>query len=65
MTDHVKEGIAAGVFAGDPHEIGLMFWATVHGAVVLELAGMLPPGGARDLYHALERTLGKGLRPDA
>ena len=65
MTDHVVESIRAGVFAGDPREIGMMFWAAVHGAVVLELAGMLPPGGARDLYHALDRTLAKGLKPGA
>jgi hypothetical protein len=34
----------------------------VHGAVVLELAGMLPPGGARELQHNLDATLARGLR---
>jgi AcrR family transcriptional regulator len=59
MTDHVKESIAAGVYKGDPQQIGLMMWAAVHGVVVLQLAGMLPPGA--DLYHALNATLTRGL----
>ena len=44
----------------------MMFWAAVHGVVVLELAGMLPPGErAASLYRTLNATLGKGLQPDA
>ncbi len=65
MTDHVKDSIAAGLFVGDPETIGMMFWAVVHGVVVLQLAGFMPPGKARDLYLALSATLGKGLRPEA
>jgi AcrR family transcriptional regulator len=55
---------ASGDFAGDPEEIGRMYWAATHGAVVLEMAGRLPPGGARSLHHALASTLARGLRPD-
>jgi hypothetical protein len=33
--------------------------------VVLQLAGFMPPGKARDLYHALNATLVKGLHPGA
>jgi len=33
--------------------------------VVLELAGMLPPGGARDLQRKLDATLARGLRAKA
>ncbi|WP_293903794.1 TetR/AcrR family transcriptional regulator [Phenylobacterium sp.] len=65
MTDHVQDSIAAGLYQGDPDQIGMMFWAAVHGVVVLQLAGMLPPGRARDLYLALNTTLARGLRPDA
>ena len=59
MTDHVKDAIAAGLYAGDPQQIGLMMWAAIHGVVVLQLAGMLPPGA--DLYLALNAVLARGL----
>ena len=59
MTDHVKDAIAAGLYAGDPQQIGLLMWAAIHGVVVLQLAGMLPPGA--DLYLALNAVLARGL----
>lgn len=65
MSAYVKPLVAEGVVQGDPEQIGQMFWAATHGAVVLELAGKLPPGAARDLHHALTATLAKGLRPGA
>lgn len=34
--------VKAGVFAGDPQLLGYVFWATMHGLVVLHLAGKLP-----------------------
>ncbi|WP_334162057.1 TetR/AcrR family transcriptional regulator [Phenylobacterium sp.] len=64
MTGWVEDLIAEGVMAGDPEEIGLMFWSAVHGPVVLELAGKLPPGTAKRLQHTLATTLRKGLRPE-
>jgi AcrR family transcriptional regulator len=63
MTGHVEDAIAEGLMAGDPQEIGLMFWAAIHGVVVLELAGMLPPGASRRIYPALDATLIRGMRP--
>jgi AcrR family transcriptional regulator len=65
MTGWVDDMIAAGAMTGDPQQIGLMFWAATHGAVVLELAGKLPHGKAHELSHALGATLAKGLRPGA
>jgi AcrR family transcriptional regulator len=65
MTGYVKDAFAEGLMSGDAEQIGLMFWASVHGAVVLELAGMLPPGGARKLHRTLDSTLAKGLRAKA
>jgi hypothetical protein len=65
MSGWVKDKIAEGQLAGDPEQIGLMYWAATHGAVVLELAGKLPPGAARQLQQALGVTLAKGLRPGA
>ena len=62
MSGYVTDQVAAGELHGDPEKIGLMFWAATHGAVVLELAGKLPPGAARELHHALSAALAKGLR---
>jgi AcrR family transcriptional regulator len=63
MSGYVRDLIAEGVLAGDPEQIGMMFWAATHGAVVLELAGKLPPGTARDLQHSLGSALRRGLSP--
>ncbi|MFL5297170.1 MAG: TetR/AcrR family transcriptional regulator [Phenylobacterium sp.] len=62
MTGYVDDQVSGGVVKGDPEKIGMMFWAATHGAVVLELAGKLPPGTARTLHHDLSATLAKGLR---
>ncbi|HXA38042.1 MAG TPA: TetR/AcrR family transcriptional regulator [Phenylobacterium sp.] len=63
MTGFVEDALKEGLMAGDPQQIGLMFWAAIHGAVILELAGMLPPGGARQLHRSLEPALMRGVRP--
>jgi AcrR family transcriptional regulator len=65
MSGYVNDLVASGDLAGDPEQVGLMFWAATHGAVALELAGKLPPGTARLLNHALTATLARGLRPSA
>jgi AcrR family transcriptional regulator len=65
MTAWVQDQIAEGVMSGDPEQIGLMFWSSVHGVVVLELAGKLPAGTANQLHHAIAQTLAKGLKPGA
>ncbi len=62
MTGYVDDAVSEGIIRGDSGEIGMMFWAAVHGAVVLELAGMLPPGGARELSRKLDSTLAAGIR---
>jgi len=62
MTGYVEDALKAGFLKGDAAQIGLMFWASVHGAVVLELAGLLPPGGASELQKNLDATLARGLR---
>jgi AcrR family transcriptional regulator len=62
MTGYVDDAVSEGIMRGDAAEIGMMFWAAVHGAVVLELAGMLPPGGARELQRRLDSTLAAGIR---
>src|SRR3954463_417085 len=54
MTGYVEDALAEGALKGDAEQSGLMFWAAVHGVVVLELAGMLPPGAARPLHRSLD-----------
>lgn len=41
MSDHVRGLVAQGMLEGDPDLIGHVFWASLHGAVVLRLAGKL------------------------
>ena len=65
QTAWVKDQIAAGEMGGDPEQIGAMFWAATHGVVVLEMAGKLPAGTARELHHQISSTLAKGLKPGA
>src|SRR5471032_2390927 len=60
MTAHVEDALKEGLMAGDAHQSGLMFWAAIHGAVILELAGMLPPGGSRQLFRGLDAALTRG-----
>jgi AcrR family transcriptional regulator len=63
MTGYIRDAMAEGLMSGDPEQIGLMNWAAIHGAVILELAGMLPPGGARQIYRGFDSALIRGLRP--
>lgn len=63
MTGYVEDAFREGLMEGDPQQVGLMFWAAIHGSVILELAGMLPPGGARHLFKGLDAALARGVRP--
>ena len=65
MSAYVKDLVADGVLAGDAEQVGAMFWAAAHGAVVLELAGKLPTGAARELHRAMNSAIARGLRPGA
>ena len=63
MTGYIKDAMAEGLMEGDPEQIGLMNWAAIHGAVILELSGMLPPGYARKVFRGFDSALMRGLRP--
>ncbi len=41
MTDHVRMMVEQGYYEGDPELIGHVFWASLHGLVVLHLADKL------------------------
>jgi AcrR family transcriptional regulator len=43
MTEYVRELVRQGILEGDPELIGHVFWAALHGCVVLKLAGKLGP----------------------
>ncbi|HKW92810.1 MAG TPA: TetR/AcrR family transcriptional regulator [Methylomirabilota bacterium] len=42
MSAALEALVKAGIFVGDPQLLGCVFWATMHGLVVLRLAGKLP-----------------------
>jgi AcrR family transcriptional regulator len=56
----------AGVFAGDAQLLGYVFWATLHGLVVLHLAGKLPEKpDFRTIQREAMRLLVAGARAGA
>ncbi len=66
MTGYVEELVAAGVLEGDPTLLGYVFWAAVHGIVVLHLAGKLPGSpDFRTIHRAAMRLLTAGARRSA
>lgn len=66
MSDYVEAMIAEGALKGDARQIGQMFWAAIHGVVLLELSGVLTrDGGADTLRREMMRTLFIGLNNDA
>jgi len=56
MTDYVRALVAEGLLEGDPELIGRVFWASLHGAVVLKLAGKL------DAQYDFDRISGESFR---
>jgi AcrR family transcriptional regulator len=64
MTDYVRGLVDAGLLAGDPVLIGHVFWASLHGAVVLQLAGKLDADCDFDtILHESFRALSTGFAP--
>jgi len=64
MTRHLEAMATAGQFGGDPVLVGHMFWAALHGAIMLSFSGVLSPGyDARRIIAALTTTLARGLFP--
>lgn len=63
MTDHVRDIVAQGIVVGDPEVIGHLFWASLHGLILLELSGQLAPQpGFEALRAAMTKALVFGLR---
>ncbi|HEX4160409.1 MAG TPA: TetR/AcrR family transcriptional regulator [Rhizomicrobium sp.] len=62
MTRHVHPLVEQGLLAGDPDLIGHVFWAILHGALMLKFAGKLDSNFRAVLDEAL-RALVSGLQP--
>lgn len=64
MTRHLEGLAAAGQFDGDPGLVGHLYWAALHGPIMLAFSNKLQPQyGARRLIAALLETLHNGLLP--
>ena len=62
MTLHLRDQVGAGGLRGDPERIGHMFWAAIHGPLMLHFSGMLSPDqDARSLINALVTALGRAI----
>jgi AcrR family transcriptional regulator len=60
MTAHLHALTDAGLLQGDPDLIGHMYWAALHGPIMLQLSGMLTPAlDAQALISALMVAIGK------
>ncbi len=64
MTGYVEGLVEAGLLEGDPELIGHVFWAAMHGAVMLKLSDKLAPECDFDrIVEAAFTALAKGFRP--
>jgi len=62
LTRHIHPLVEAGLLKGDPDLIGHIFWAVLHGAVMLQLANKLDPEcDFRKLVDGAFRALSAGL----
>ena len=58
LLEAIARAQSASALAGDPTAIALSLWVTLHGLVVLELAGALPPVTAEQTFEsAIHATL--------
>jgi len=63
MAGYVRELVEAGVLVGDPVDLGYVFWAAIHGLIVLDLAGRIPADpGFETLRRTVLGALMRGLR---
>ena len=66
VAAHVEVMIAEGAVEADPAILGHQVWAALHGAVMLEIAGLLPEGyDAASLHTRTAGTLFDAAKPPA
>jgi AcrR family transcriptional regulator len=62
LVDHIQAGIGAGLLRpADPYASALQTWCCVHGAVSLELRGLIDAAGADEAYEGLLDFILRGL----
>ena len=62
MTRHIRDLTDAGLILGDPDLIGHMYWAALHGPIMLQLCGMLGPRfDAERLIEDLKAAITKSI----
>lgn len=60
MTAHLEDLADQGLFTGDADYVGHLYWAALHGPIMLQLSGLLrPPLDARALIAGLTSALVK------
>jgi len=62
LTHYVRPLVDAGILSGDPEMIGALFWASVHGTLVLQRSGALGNIDGDTLRRILVRAIFRGLR---
>lgn len=64
MTKYISEMVEAGYLEGDPHILAHVYWSSLHGLVVLRMAGKLRDEPTFEtLRHAAARLITRGARP--
>jgi AcrR family transcriptional regulator len=61
MTRHVRDLTEAGLIGGDPEIIGHMYWAALHGPIMLQLSGMLGRFTAERLIAGLTDAITRSI----
>ena len=65
LRRYCEEMVSAGLLDGDPNVLAHLFWAGMHGLIVLQMAGKLgadsPP--FETLRHEMVRLITRGARP--
>jgi AcrR family transcriptional regulator len=60
MTAHLRDKAGNSLIEGDPELMGRVYWAALHGPIMLELSGgLLAPFDVRTVIEALFRALGR------
>ena len=66
MAGYTRALVAEGYLTGDPETLGKIFWAMVHGLVMLHLTGKLDPKPDFDTLHQTAmRMLARGASAGA
>ena len=64
MAEWAQDAVDAGLIEGDARTLGQLFWAGMHGVIMLEIAGKLTLGRSFDrLSKEMVRTLFRGMQP--